>query len=407
MSAESVAEPDSLRRQGPGTFHVMAKPRGPVCNLNCQYCFYLSKEELYPSSRFQMSEEMLERYVRQHIEAHRVPEVTFTWQGGEPTLMGLDFYRRAVDLQQKFRKPNTRIHNALQSNAVGLNEEWCRFFRQNDFLVGVSLDGPREFHDAYRVDKTGAPTFDRVMAGIRLLQQHRVEFNILASVHQANASRGLEVYHFLRDEVPAQFIQFIPIVEQDLASGVQADDKVTARSISGRQYGEFLIAVFDDWVRRDVGRVFVQVFDVALGVWFGTPSSLCVHAETCGDAVVLEHNGDVYACDHFVDPLHKLGNICEQTLAECVASPRQRQFGRDKLALLPQYCRRCPVRFACQGGCPKDRVLATPDGEPGLNYLCEGLRSFFTHIDRPMRMMAKLLHEKRSPAGIMARLQNR
>jgi uncharacterized protein len=381
----------------PLAFHVMAKPRGAVCDLNCAYCFYLSKRKLYPGSRSRMSEETLDLFVRQHIEAHRTPEVTFTWQGGEPTLMGLDFFWRAVELQRKHRKPGTRIQNALQTNATALDEQWCRFLRENGFLVGVSLDGPREVHDAYRRDKGGAPTFDRVMAGVGLLREHGVDFNVLACVHAASAGRGPEVYRFLRDEVRAPMIQFIPVVEP-----AGEGEPVTRRSITGRGYGEFLIEVFDEWVRRDVGSVFVQIFDVALGIWFGKPSTLCVFAETCGDALALEHNGDLYPCDHFVEPRLKLGNIVETPLADLVASARQRAFGLAKRDGLPRLCRECKVRFACNGGCPKDRILKTPDGEPGLNYLCDGFKAFFTRVGRPMRTMADLLHRRRPPAEIMS-----
>lgn len=379
----------------------MAKPCGAACNLDCSYCFYLAKEKLYPGGNLRMSEEVLERYIRQHIEAHRAPEVTFTWQGGEPTLMGLDFFRRATDLQRKYRKPHTRISNTLQTNATTLDEAWCRFFHDNGFLLGVSLDGPRPLHDAYRVDRGGAPTFDRVMAGIALVQAHSVEFNILAAVHAANAGHGLEVYRFLRDEVRAPMIQFIPIVERvGEASGGGAG--VTARSVTGRQFGEFMIAIFDEWVRRDVGSTFVQIFDLALGIWFGHRSTLCVFAETCGDQLALEHNGDLFPCDHFVEPGLKLGNLVETPLSDLLASPRQRKFGLGKREALPRLCRECAVRFACNGGCPKDRILTTSDGEPGLNYLCEGLRAFFAHVDGPMRAMAELLRQRRSPAEIMS-----
>jgi uncharacterized protein len=389
------------RDEAPPAFHVMAKPRGAVCNLDCAYCFYLPKEKLYPGGGFRMSDALLEEYTRQHIEAHRAPDVTFTWQGGEPTLMGLDFFRRAMELQRKYRKPGTQVRNALQTNATTLDGVWCRFFKENGWLVGVSLDGPREVHDAYRADKGGAPTFDRVMAGVALLQEHGVEFNILACVHAASAGRGLEVYRFLRDGMGAPMIQLIPIVERDTARGFQEGDTVTDRSVTGRQYGQFLMEVFDEWVRRDVGRVFVQIFDVALGVWFGQPSTLCVHAWTCGDALALEHNGDLFSCDHFVEPRHRLGNISDTPLAELVASPRQRAFGRDKRDALPRTCRECAVRFICNGGCPKDRILATSEGEPRLNYLCEGFKAFFTHIDRPMSIMADLLRQRRPPSEIM------
>lgn len=389
--------PPDAGPSAPEAFHVVAKPRGALCNLACAYCFYLSKEALYPGRDPRMRDALLEAAVRQHIEAQRAPEVVFDWQGGEPTLMGLDFFRRAVGLQQRYRRPGTRILNTLQTNGTTLDAEWCRFLRESGFLVGVSLDGPRALHDAYRVDRGGSPTFDRVMAGIALLQAHGVEFNVLTAVHAANAGRGLEVYRFLREAARAPVVQFIPIVERD-AGG----EGVTSRSVTGRQYGEFLMEVFAEWVRRDVGRVFVQIFDVALGVWFGRPSSLCVFAETCGAAPALEHNGDLYSCDHFVEPAHRLGNIADTPLGELVASPRQRAFGRAKRDALPRFCRECPVLFACNGGCPKDRFVKAPDGEPGLNYLCEGLRAFFTRIDRPMRTMAGLLRQHRSPALVMS-----
>ena len=378
-------------------FHVMVKPCGAVCNLACEYCFYLAKEEIYPGSSFRMPDELLEQFTRQHLSAQRSSEVTFSWQGGEPTLMGLNFFRRAMELQARHRRPGMHVLNALQTNGTTLNGDWCEFFRENRFLVGVSLDGPREVHDAYRVDRGGAPTFDRVMAGIALLQKHGVEFNVLAAVHAASSGRGLQVYRFLRDEVRAPVIQFIPIVERNGAG-------LTPRSITGQQYGEFLIAVFDEWVRRDVGRVFVQIFDVALGVWFGQPSTLCVFAETCGGALALEHNGDLFSCDHFVDPGHRLGTIAQTHLADLAASPRQRAFGLDKRRTLPRFCRDCSVRFMCNGGCPKDRILTTSDGEPGLNYLCDGYKAFFTHVRRPMTLMADLLNKRASPAGIMTLL---
>ena len=388
----------------PPAFHVMAKPRGAVCNLACRYCYYLAKEDLYPASAFRMGDEVLDAFTRQYIEAQQVPEVTFAWQGGEPTLMGLDFFRRAVALQERYRRPGMRVQNALQTNATTLDEEWCRFFREQGFLVGVSLDGPRPLHDAYRADKAGRPTFDRVMAGIALLEQHGVDFNILATVHAANAPHPLEVYRFLRDEVGAAFIQFIPIVERDHTGGHHQGVRVTARSVTGRQYGEFLSTIFDEWVRRDVGRVYVQVFDQALAAWLGRTPSLCTMAETCGLALVLEHNGDLYACDHFVEPGYRLGNILQAPLAALAGSAAQRAFGLAKRDALPQYCRACPVRFVCNGGCPKDRLLRAPDGATGLNYLCEGFRAFFSHIDRPMRFMAEELRAGRPPANIMFEL---
>jgi len=385
----------------PAAFHIMLKPRGAICNLDCKYCYFLSKERLYPGSRFRMANELLEEYTRQYIEAQRVPEVTFAWQGGEPTLMGLDFFQLAVELQQKYRKPGMKIYNALQTNGTTLDDDWAGFFKENDFLIGLSLDGPRKLHDHYRVDKGGRPTFDQVMRGLGYLKKHQVEFNILTTLHAANAPYPLELYRFLRDEVGAQFMQFIPIVERDNLTGFQEGEDVTRRSISAKQYGDFLIGVFEEWVRRDVGRVYVQIFDVALAGWLGQRPGLCIFEKTCGTALAMEHNGDLYACDHFVEPRYKLGNINDVPMIELVASEQQRQFGLAKQETLPRYCRECEVRFICNGGCPKDRILTTPDGEPGLNYLCQGFKAFFNHIDPAMRFMACELKAQRAPANIM------
>ena len=380
-------------------FHVLAKPTGAICNLDCQYCFFLSKEMLYPGSRFRMADELLEAYIRQLIEGHDTPEVTVAWQGGEPTLMGLDFFRRALDYEEQYRRPGMRIVNTIQTNGTLIDDEWAAFFRQHEFLVGISIDGPREMHDAYRVDKGGQPTFERVWRGLQALRARGVEHNVLTTVHRANAGRPLEVYRFLRDEAGARFIQLIPIVER---ADDGADDGVTERSVGAEAWGRFLIAVFDEWVRRDVGSVFVQTFDAALASWYGAPPALCIFAETCGDALALEHNGDLYSCDHFVDPAHLLGNIHNTPMIELVASEQQRAFGAAKRDTLPRYCRECDVRFACHGECPKNRFIATPDGEPGLNYLCAGYKAFFHHIDGPMRFMADELRHGRAPANVMA-----
>ena len=385
----------------PHVFHVMAKPRGAICNLDCAYCFYLPKEDLYRGSSFRMSDETLESYTRQYIQNQRVPEVNFAWQGGEPTLMGLDFFRKAVAYQQKYARPGQRIENALQTNGTLLDDEWCKFFAENRFLIGISLDGPREAHDLYRKDKGGAPTFDRVLRAVKLLKNHKVDFNILTCVSASNVERPLDVYHFLRDEIGAEYIQFIPIVERENTTGFQEGTVLTSRSITGEQYGRFLISIFDEWVCRDVGKVFVQMFDTALGRWLGAPGGLCVFQETCGLALAMEHNGDVYSCDHFVEPRHRLGNLLETPLTELVGSVQQKQFGLDKRESLPHYCRECPVLFACNGGCPKDRTELTPDGEPGLYHLCSGFKAFFTHVDEPMRIMAGLLRQRRPAAEIM------
>jgi uncharacterized protein len=381
-------------------FHLLAKPSGSACNLGCKYCYFLSKKNLYPGSSFRMSEQLLETYIRQYIEAQRNPQINIAWQGGEPTLMGLDFYRMSIQLIQKYRRPGI-VQNTMQTNGVLLDDEWCKFFRQNNFLIGLSLDGPREFHDAYRVDKAGKPTFERVMRAARMLRKHKVEFNILTTVHAANADHPLEVYRFLRDEVDANFIQFIPIVERDNKTGFQEGEMVTDRSVRSEQWGRFLICIFDEWVRRDVGRVFVQIFDAALAAWSGSPASLCIFSPTCGTALVMEHNGDLYSCDHFVEPKHFLGNINEKHMAQLAASEKQRHFGQIKLNSLPSHCRNCEVRFACHGECPKNRFIKTPGGEAGLNYLCAGYKAFFRHIDGSMRFMANELRYGRAPANIM------
>ena len=366
-----------------------------------------------------MAEELLEAYVRQLIEAHAgVPEVAIAWQGGEPTLMGVDFFRRSVELAEAYLQPGQRAAYTIQTNGTLLDEEWAAFFKENDFLVGISIDGPRELHDAYRVNKGGKGSFDQVMHGLSFLQEAGVEWNALTTVHAANGDLGRDVYRFLRDECDVRFIQFIPIIERvaeaaedgsvpweswrDRPLYVQEGDVVTGRSVSAAQYGRFLIDVFEEWVRRDVGTVYVQMFDVALANWVGEPPSLCVHSETCGLALALEHTGDLYSCDHFVEPRYLLGNIKEQHMLELVSSEQQQQFGRDKRDTLPQYCRECDVRFACHGGCPKDRFIQTPDGEAGLNYLCAGFKDFFHHVDRPMRLMADLLARNQAPAEVMS-----
>jgi serine-type anaerobic sulfatase-maturating enzyme len=385
-------------------FHLLAKPTGAICNLDCQYCFFLSKELLYPGSRFRMADDLLEAYTRQLIEAQHTSEVTVAWQGGEPTLMGIDFFRRAIEYQERYRRPGMRIVNTIQTNGTLIDDEWCAFFRQHDFLVGISIDGPGDMHDAYRVDKGGKPTFGAVMRGLRALRDGDVEYNVLTTVHHANADRPLEVYHFLRDEAGARFIQFIPIVERAESTNTGTGGAVSERSVGSEAWGRFLIAVFDEWVRRDVGEVFVQMFDAALASWAGEPPALCIFAETCGDALALEHNGDLYSCDHFVEPAHLLGNIRSESMIELVASERQRAFGDAKRDTLPRYCRECDVRFACHGECPKNRFVLTPDGEAGLNYLCAGYKAFFHHVDAPMRFMAEELRAGRAPSNVMAQV---
>ena len=388
-------------KTNPSRIHVLAKPTGSACNLNCSYCFYLKKELLYPGGNFRMSDEVLENYILQLIESHRSDKVTVAWQGGEPTLMGVDFYRRAIELQEKYRRPGMTFENTLQTNGTLLNDEWCEFFRENDFLIGISIDGPRELHDAHRMDRTGAATFDRVMKGLRLLQKHRVEYNVLVTINHVNANHPLEVYQFLRDEAGATWMQFIPAIERLTEGSVtmrQQGTTVSDRSVESEQWGSFLIAVFDEWVRRDVGKIFVQIFEAAVRNWVGMGSSgMCVFDPVCGHGLVLEHNGDLYSCDHFVEPAYLLGNILGQHMIDLVGSKRQRKFGRDKFDKLLLSCRQCEVRFACHGECPKNRFLTTKDGEFGLNYLCHGYKAFFQHIDKPAQIMAQLIR-RGSPA---------
>jgi uncharacterized protein len=382
-------------------FHVMAKPTGARCNMACDYCFFLKKDRLFPESDFRMTDETMEAYIRQTIEGHSLPEVTIAWQGGEPTLMGLDFFRRAVAMEKKYARPGQRIENSFQTNGVLVDEEWCRFFHDNNFLVGLSLDGPRELHDAYRHDKSGRPVFDTVERAARLMQKRGVEFNILCTVNATNSRRPLDVYRYFRDDLGARYIQFIPIVERDNETGFQEGTRVTGRTVDPEAYGRFLIEIFDEWVRRDVGVMFVPFFDAVLASYVYGQSSVCVLRPACGDALALEHNGDLYACDHFVEPAYRLGNILETPVADLVSSERQRAFGRAKSDSLPKYCRECSFLFTCHGECPKNRVLATPDGEPGLNWLCAGLKAFFAHVDRPMRIMADLLRRGQYADGIM------
>jgi len=379
----------------------MIKPRGPICNLDCSYCYYLSKEDLYPGSAFSMSEDTLEGITRDYIRAQHVPEVVFSWQGGEPLLMGLDFFQKAVEFQRAYARPGMRISNTIQTNGTPITEEWCHLFREHGFLVGISLDGPAHLHDVYRVDKGGKPTHAAVMKGLDLLQEHHVEYNILATVHAANVENPLEVYRFFRDEVKTSFIQFIPIVQRDNQTGYQEGTQVTERSVTGSGYGRFLNAIFDEWVCKDVGNVFVQIFDVTLAGWVGQPMGLCIFDETCGRALAMEHNGDLYACDHYVEPGHLLGNVRREALPVLVTSESQQAFGAAKKETLPAYCLACAVRFLCNGGCPKNRILEAPDGEEGLNWLCEGYKAFFTHTSGAMRYMADALREGRPPLEIM------
>lgn len=396
----------------PNAFHIIAKPHGPICNLNCTYCFYLEKENLYPGKdNFRMPYDVLETFIKKKIKAHQVPQVSFAWQGGEPTLLGVEFFEKVVEFQNKYAD-GKRIDNGFQTNGVLLNDRWCEFFKKNNFLIGLSIDGPEERHNRYRLNQGGRGSFKQVMRGIDFLKKHNVEFNTLTVVQRDNSQAPLDVYHFLK-ESGSGFMQFIPIVERTTAAptdqgltlispNYRKSADVTEWSVEAEAYGDFLIAIFDEWVRQDVGNYFVQLFDVALECWMGMPASICVFNETCGTAMAIEHNGDVYSCDHYVYPENHLGNIMEAPLESIISNPLQIKFGQDKLNKLPEFCRKCEVRFACHGECPKHRFIKTPDGEEGLNYLCAGYKKFFNHIDPYMRFMANELRFQRPPANVMA-----
>lgn len=395
----------------PIAFSTMAKPTGSVCNLNCTYCYYLEKENLYRKiSNFRMNGDVLEKFIRQYIEAQQVPTVSFVWQGGEPSLLGIDFFKKVLELQQKYAGKK-KIENAFQTNGTRLDEDWCRFFKTNNFLVGISIDGPEHIHNQHRVYKNGGPTFQDVMAGIELLHKHGVDFNTLSVVNRQNSQHPLEIYHFLK-KIGSGFIQFLPVVERvsagDTEDGlklVHATSKSQARvtdwSVLPEDFGRFMITIFDEWVRKDVGRYFVQLFDVTLANWVGENPGLCSFSETCGNAVVIEHNGDVYSCDHYVYPEFKLGNILDKTLPDMIRSDEQYRFGNYKLQSLPEYCIGCEYRFACHGECPKHRFEKTPDGEFGLNYLCKAYKMIFAHVHPYMQFMGDELKKKRAPANVM------
>ncbi|AKJ64492.1 anaerobic sulfatase maturase [Kiritimatiella glycovorans] len=408
---------DTAAGRAPRSFHVLVKPIGPVCNMACRYCYYLEKRALYGEAHdYRMADDVLESFVRQYIAAQEVDEVEFGWQGGEPTLLGIDFFRRVVELQRKYAD-GKRVHNSLQTNGTLLNDEWAAFLKENDFLVGLSVDGPSDLHDYYRVDRAGNPAFDKVMAGLEALRKRDVEFNTLTCVNRLTSEHPLKVYRFLK-QIGARHMQFIPLVERKADAqareiGLELDvpppvgewedgeSPVTSWSVRPQAYGKFLTAIFDEWVRHDVGRFFVNVFDSSLANWAGFPGGVCVFRKTCGKALVLEHNGDLYSCDHYVYPEYLLGNITERSMVEMVESPRQKAFGDAKYEALPEQCLRCPWRFACNGECPKQRFLHAADGEAGLCYLCEGLQAFFAHIDPYMQEMTRLIQTNRPASEIM------
>ena len=393
--------------------YVMLKPAGAHCNLACKYCYYLEKNNLYDKShRHIMSDEMLEQFTREYIEAQTMPQVLFTWHGGEPLMRSIDFYKKALTLQKKYAR-GRRIDNVIQTNGTMLTDEWCEFFAQNNWLVGISIDGPQEYHDHYRLTTTGNPSWQKVMHGIELLKKHHVEWNAMAVVNAYNANHPLEFYHFFKDN-GCQYLQFTPIVErltkhQDgrtLAS--LADDKeipLADFSVTPELWGNFLCAIFDEWVRNDVGKMFVEIFDCTLANWMGVLPGICAYSKNCGHAGVMEHNGDVYSCDHFVFPEYKLGNIRDHTLIEMLYGDKQHAFSRLKHTSLPRQCKECDMEFACHGECPKNRFEKDKYGEPGLNYLCKGYYQYYSHVAPYMDFMKRELQAQRPPANIMEALK--
>jgi uncharacterized protein len=393
-------------------FQVMLKPVGPACNLDCTYCYYLEKKNLYPYAKgYRLNDDLLEKFIKEYIQAQDVPVVSFVWQGGEPTMLGVDYFRRALKLQEKYSE-GKRIDNALQTNGTLLTDEFCEFLNEKNFLVGLSIDGPRELHDHYRLTPIGGPSWERVMEGVRLLKKYKVEFNTLSVVNNVTAEKPVEIYRFLKG-IGSQFMQFIPIVERYAADPGEDDvhlvhhqhkgtAEVTDWSVIPSRYGNFLVEIFDEWVRKDVGTYYVQLFDVTLANWMGEKNpGLCVFAESCGDAAVMEHNGDLYSCDHFVYHDYHLGNIRETSLLDMMQQERQARFGMEKRTSLPKQCLDCEFLFACHGECPKHRFQNTGQGDPGLNYLCEAYKMFFGHVTPYMDYMAKQLKAKKPPANIM------
>lgn len=388
--------------------YVMLKPAGSLCNLRCKYCYYLEKNNLYQEQKSHViSDQMLEKFIKEYIESQTTPDVLFCWHGGETLMRPISFYRRALELQRRYAG-GRRIDNSIQTNATLLTDEWCQFFRENNFLVGVSIDGPQEFHDEYRRTATGKPTFHKVMQGIRLLNKHGVEWNALAVVNDFNAEYPLDFYHFFK-EIGCHYIQFTPIVERkvirndglSLAPGMEEGGELIDFSVTPEQWGNFLCTIFDEWVRNDVGNYYIQIFDATLANWVGVQPGLCTLAKECGHAGVMEFNGDVYSCDHFVYPEHLLGNIQNKTITEMMYGEKQKEFARLKHDCLPQQCRECQWQFACHGECPKNRFTRDKYGNPGLNYLCRGYRQFFEHVKPYMDFMKGELAAKRPPANVM------
>ncbi len=393
-------------------YQIMAKPVGAKCNLNCTYCYYLEKKNLYRDANISlMTPSVLENFIKQYIQSQSAPVISFVWQGGEPMLAGLEFFKAAVEYQ-KYYGAGRRIMNAFQTNGTLINDKWCKFFKQHQFLIGISIDGPEELHDLYRRNHHGDGTWQKVMKGIRLLQDHQVDFNTLTVINNHNANYPLEVYSFLKS-IGSSYHQYIPVVEQSAADKSQyplslvspayeGEAKITEWSVSPVQYGDFYIQVFDQWVRNDVGSVYVQMFDVMLANWINEPCGLCVFDATCGNASVIEHNGDLYSCDHYVYPENFLGNIHDRSLLEMMFSSKQQRFGAAKRDALPEFCLKCEYLSICNGECPKHRTAVTSQGDKGLNHLCQGLKNLFEHVAPYMDFMANELRNKRAPANVMA-----
>jgi uncharacterized protein len=411
--------PETKWKPPPGVkrrFHAMVKPIGSTCNLDCAYCYYLSKEKLLKQQHGRrISDELLETFIRQYIDGQNGEQVVFSWQGGEPTLLGLDFFRKVVELEKKYKKANQRIENDLQTNGTLLNEQWCQFLHQNNFLVGLSIDGPRDLHNAYRVTKGKEPTFDKVFAAVKMMKKHGVKFNTLTVVNRLNAKRPRDVYRFLTREIGSTYVQFIPCVEPKdfrttapqywqvskmpvigslAAKPGSADSVVTDWSVDPEDWGYFLCGCFDEWYRKDVGKVLVNLFETAFAQTLGMPSQICIYGEFCGKGLAVECDGSVFSCDHYVYPEYRLGNITDKPISEMVFSQRQKDFGFAKRDTLPQYCRQCPHLKMCRGECPKNRLLRTPDGQLGLNYLCSGLKRFFEHAEPYLKDLARVQNEK-------------
>ena len=407
---------DAMRLGGPAAFNIMLKPAGSLCNLDCNYCYYLDKADIYGGREPRMTEEMLEEVVREYIAANDVPEVTFNWHGGEPLVLGIDFYKKAIEFEQKYAGGKI-IHNTIQTNGTLLNREWTSLFRKHNFLVGISIDGPQDIHDRYRKDKGRNPTFDKVIRGIGLLYSAGVEFNTMSTVNKASEGRGLEVYQFLKS-IGSHYMQFMPVLEHVkypldkngkpvkgarpfIVDPHESGAQIAPWSVSDVGFGKFMCDIFDYWVRNDVGRYYVNQFDATLANWYGVQPGTCVYAETCGGNSVIEHNGDLYPCDHFVYPKYLLGNITEKSISDMMKSDLQVKFGIDKRNTLPSKCRRCEWLFTCHGECPKHRFNSTEAGETGLNALCTGYKMFYSHVAPYMDFMKDLLNEEKAPAGVI------